>query len=199
MAPWDLARSIVISMEGRETHSCRMSSSLTEAQLRSIYDATVDALYGYASRKCGGERELAEDVTQEVWLRAVREWPRTGVPENPMAWLTTVARNLIINHYRKKQGVPLDSVPPDEILAAVEDDRASESAELASIMTRAMALLPPAESELLEAFHYQRQKMSQLAAAYGITERAIEGRLRRARERLRAVLAESTSAGRSVV
>ena len=80
-----------------------MSSRISEAQLRSIYEATVDALYGYASRKCGGELELAEDVTQEVWLRAVREWPRTGAPDNPLAWLTTVARNLIINHYRRKK------------------------------------------------------------------------------------------------
>ncbi|MEO7999362.1 MAG: sigma-70 family RNA polymerase sigma factor [Gemmatimonadaceae bacterium] len=176
-----------------------MSSRITEAQLRSIYQATVDALYGYASRKCAGERELAEDVTQEVWLRAVREWPRTGAPDKPLAWLTTVARNLIINHYRKRQGVPLDSVPAEEILAAVEDDRVSDSSEIASIMTRALAQLPPAESELLEQFHYERQKVSQLAVAYGITERAIEGRLRRARERLRDVLAGTTSAEGSTV
>lgn len=176
-----------------------MLSRLTEEQLRSIYQASVDALYGYASRKCGGERELAEDVTQEVWLRAVREWPRTGAPDNPLAWLTTVARNLIINHYRKRQGISFDSVPAEEILAAVEDDRISESAEIASVMSRALALLPAAESELLERFHYERQKVSQLAAAYGITERAIEGRLRRARERLRGVLDATTSAEGSTI
>lgn len=176
-----------------------MSSRISEAELRSIYETTVDALYGYASRKCGGERALAEDVTQEVWLRAVREWPRTGAPNKPLAWLTTVARNLIINHYRKKESIPLDAVPAEEILAAVDGDRAIESAEMASIMTRAMALLPPAESELLEAFHYERQKLSQLAELHGTTERAIEGRLRRARERLRAVLTESTSAVRPVI
>lgn len=171
-----------------------MSSRISEVELRSIYQASVDALYGYASRKCGGERDLAEDVTQEVWLRAVREWPRTGAPDNPLAWLTTVARNLIINHFQKRQAVSLDSVSPEEILAAVEDDRVSDSSEIASIMTRALALLPAAESELLERFHYERQKVSQLAVAYGITERAIEGRLRRAREHLRGVLAGTTSA-----
>jgi DNA-directed RNA polymerase specialized sigma24 family protein len=37
----------------------------------------------------------------------------------------------------------------------------------------------------LETFHYDRMKMSQLAELYGISERAVEGRLRRARERLR--------------
>jgi RNA polymerase sigma-70 factor (ECF subfamily) len=104
------------------------------------------------------------------------------MPDNPIAWLTAVARNLIINHYRKRQAIPLDSVSAEEILAAVEDDRVSDSSDIASIMTRALAMLPAAESELLEQFHYERQKVSQLAIAYGITERAIEGRLRRARE-----------------
>jgi len=37
----------------------------------------------------------------------------------------------------------------------------------------------------LETFHYDRLKMSQLAEIHGISERAVEGRLRRARERLR--------------
>lgn len=171
-----------------------MNARISEEQLRSTFQATVDILYGYASRKCGGERELAEDVTQEAWLRAVREWPRTGMPDSPIAWLTAVARNLIINHYRKRQAIPLDSVSAEEILAAVEDDRVSDTSDIASIMTRALALLPAAESELLEQFHYERQKVSQLAATYGITERAIEGRLRRARERLRAILAGTISA-----
>ncbi|MEP6778850.1 MAG: hypothetical protein ABJC26_03105 [Gemmatimonadaceae bacterium] len=50
-----------------------MPEAINEAQIRSIYRATIDSLYGYVSRKCGGERELAQDVTQEAWLQAVRE------------------------------------------------------------------------------------------------------------------------------
>ena len=53
-----------------------MPERITEARLRQIYGETIDVLYGYASRRCGGQRELAEDVTQEVWLRAVRDWRR---------------------------------------------------------------------------------------------------------------------------
>lgn len=150
-----------------------------------VYWATIEPLYGYASRRCGGDRELAEDVTQEAWLRALREWPRKGIPETPLAWLTTVARNLIVDQLRKKVHTPLDLVAAAELLAAVDDDEVTESAELASAVTRALTRLPKDEARLLEAFHFEKSKVAQIAESLGVTERAIEGRLRRARERLR--------------
>jgi len=58
-------------------------------------------------------------------------------------------------------------------------------AEVASLVTQALGRIPEAEAKLLETFHYDRMKTSQLAELYGISERAVEGRLRRARERLR--------------
>ena len=175
-----------------------MQERITEEQLRRIYRDTIGALYGYASRRCGGQRELAEDVTQEVWLRAVREWRRHGVPDSPLGWLTTVARNLILNHLRRRESVPIDSVSPTEVLNAVDHNTVSDSAEIASIVSRALLRLPQREARLLEAFHYDQCKMSQIAEAYGISERAVEGRLRRARERLRRELEITLKAERGI-
>jgi RNA polymerase sigma-70 factor (ECF subfamily) len=175
-----------------------MADPISEAQLRAIYADTVDTLYGYASRRCGGRRELAEDVTQETWLRAVRDWRRNGVPDKPLAWLTTVARNLILNHVRRREGIPLDDMTSAEVLAAVDNNTISDSAEVASLVNEALTRLPTKEARLLESFHYDRFKMSQLAEAYGISERAIEGRLRRARERLRRELEITLKAERGL-
>lgn len=161
---------------------------LSEPLLRQIYGDTIDALYGFASRRCGGVREVAEDITQETWLRAVRDWRAHGVPDNPIAWLTTVARNLILNQARRPEDIPIDAIAPDRILAALERDGADDSAEVASMVNGALARIPEPEARLLEAFHYERFKVAQLAEAYGTSERAIEGRLRRARERLRSEL-----------
>ncbi|HTE44736.1 MAG TPA: sigma-70 family RNA polymerase sigma factor [Gemmatimonadaceae bacterium] len=162
-----------------------MQERITEEELRRIYGETINALYGFASRRCGGRRELAEDVTQEAWLRAVRDWRQNGAPRNPLGWLTTVARNLISNHARRRESVSLDLVSPAEVFAAVESNNVADSAEIASLVSDALTRLPEAEARLLETFHYDRLKMSQLAEVYGISERAVEGRLRRARERLR--------------
>jgi RNA polymerase sigma-70 factor (ECF subfamily) len=162
-----------------------MSLAITEEQIRSIYRDTIHALYGYVSRRCGGDRDLAEDVTQETWLRAVRDWRVKGAPAQPIAWLTTVARNLLVNELRKRRPLPLDSVSPDEILAAVDNGTASDSAEVAAVVSQALARLPARQSQLLEAFHFDRCRSSQIAESLGISERAVEGRLRRARECLR--------------
>lgn len=157
----------------------------TESELGALYRETVVALYGFVSRRCGGERQLAEDITQETWLRAVHEWRRSGLPEVPLAWLTTVSRNLLLNHLRRRVPLSIDVVPADIILAALEDNAPDDSHEVAAAVTSALSRIPPDEAQLLEAFHFERLRVARLAEVMGITERAVEGRLRRARERLR--------------
>lgn len=157
----------------------------TEERILAVYRETIDALYGYVSRNCCGDRTLAEDVTQETWLRAVREWRRKGPPDNPMAWLTTVARNLLVSYYRRRRPAPLDSVSPGEVLAALEAGRTADSSEIAAVVCHALARLPDGQAQLLEAFHFEDRGVSQIAERFGLSERAVEGRLRRARQRLR--------------
>ena len=53
------------------------------------------------------------------------------------------------------------------------------------MVNQALARLPDPQSHLLEAFHFDHWRCAQIAQALGISERAVEGRLRRARESLR--------------
>jgi len=167
----------------------------TEEQILVIYRETIGPLYRYVSRTCGGDRTLAEDVTQEAWLRAVREWRRKGPPDQPIAWLTTVARNLLVSYYRRKRPDPLDSVAAGEALAAL-DDGGDERRARTAVVCHALARLPAAEAQLLEAFHFDEQRMSQIAGGLGLSERAVEGRLRRARQKLRRELESLMKMGR---
>ncbi|HYV96835.1 MAG TPA: sigma-70 family RNA polymerase sigma factor [Gemmatimonadaceae bacterium] len=157
----------------------------SEADLIRVYWATLEPLYAYTSRRCGGDREFAEDVTQETWVRAVRAWRVKGIPDKPLAWLVMTARNFIIDQLRRATVLPLDSVSASDLLNAVERNDPIESATVVTAVTRAMSRLSKSESELIEAFHFERHKVADIAEEYGVSERAIEGRLRRARERLR--------------
>jgi RNA polymerase sigma-70 factor, ECF subfamily len=47
--------------------------------------------------------ELAEDAAQEAFAVAARRWPRDGVPDNPVAWLVTTARNRAIDRIRRER------------------------------------------------------------------------------------------------
>ena len=75
-----------------------MTDRLTDAELERIYDDTIVELYGYVSRRCGGQRELAEDVTQEAWVRALRHWRQHGVPANPLGWLGAFGVSFVGHH-----------------------------------------------------------------------------------------------------
>ena len=72
-------------------------------------DSLVDHLFRHHSAKIVatltrvfGSRhlDLAEDVVQDALLKALQQWPFKGVPENPAAWLTLVARNRALDLLR---------------------------------------------------------------------------------------------------
>jgi RNA polymerase sigma factor (sigma-70 family) len=46
---------------------------------------------------------LAEDIASETFLSALENWPYKGIPENPVAWLYTVAKNKAKNHLHRDQ------------------------------------------------------------------------------------------------
>jgi RNA polymerase sigma-70 factor, ECF subfamily len=151
----------------------------TEDSIRRIYRETLDDFYGVISRRCDGDRDLTEDVVQETWLRAVRAWQAGGVPDKPMAWLTTVGSRILANHFRRRAPERLDDtndVPVTDL---------AERRERQSLVERALARLPGLQGKLLEAFHLEDRAVSDIAREHGLSERAIEGRLRRARQNLR--------------
>jgi len=44
---------------------------------------------------------LAEDLAQDALVAALEQWPATGVPDNPIAWLMTVAKRRAVEHFRR--------------------------------------------------------------------------------------------------
>jgi RNA polymerase sigma-70 factor (ECF subfamily) len=52
-------------------------------------------------RFTGGDWDLAEECAQDAFAQALRRWPETGVPDQPLAWLTTTARNRAIDQIRR--------------------------------------------------------------------------------------------------
>ena len=47
--------------------------------------------------------DLAEEAVQDAYERALRTWPRDGVPERPAAWLVTVAKRTALNLLRRRR------------------------------------------------------------------------------------------------
>jgi RNA polymerase sigma-70 factor (ECF subfamily) len=158
---------------------------MEDSTLLQTYQDHVRPLYEFISRRCGGDRSLAEDVTQEVWLRAVVAWKKKGLPDKPMAWLRTVARNLLINYYRRIPPISLESMPEGWDPAVLDNGYRFDSPDIAALVNRGLARLRPGQARILEAFHFDGRRVADIASELGLSERAVEGRLRRARGKLR--------------
>lgn len=75
--------------------------SAAEALFCALYEQHFRAIHRYIER-LSGDRVLAEDLAQEVFVRLWRELVAVGVPPNSRAWLFHVASNLVVSGFRVK-------------------------------------------------------------------------------------------------
>jgi RNA polymerase sigma-70 factor (ECF subfamily) len=155
------------------------------ADMIETYRDTIHPLYQFVSRRAGRSRQLAEDITQETYLRAVVQWRDGRRPDNALAWLQTVARNLLLNHYRHKSPKSLEASSLDCVLETAPVD----GPDAAALVYWGLAHLGHRPRQLLEAFYIEGKSTRAIAGDLGVSQRAVEGRLRRARQALKARLA----------
>lgn len=156
-----------------------------DAHWTALLHREMPPLYRAVSRSVGGDRELAEDAVQETWLRAIQSWSERGVPEDAGAWLRTVARNLLRNHFRDQgtRAAARADLARDGH-DTLTDDRTRDDADRAAHLQAQLARLPPDQSELLQERYLEEVGTEELCRRHGTTARGIEGRLRRARAAL---------------
>ena len=171
-----------------------MPRLLPEDELIATYRETIRPLYAYVSRRVGGDTGLAEDLVQETWMRALDTWPARGVPDEPLAWLVRVARNVLVSHFRRTQPQLVDPA----ILDLETAGSSADSPDTAAVVGWAMARVRRKHADVLEAFYFDGKSTAEIAREQSLSERAVEGRLHRARavlkKQLMRILGESEHA-----
>ena len=154
-----------------------------ERAWRQWYDECFDDLYAYVLWRCGGLRDHADELVQEVWLTAVRRLSSFDPARGAFAaWLRGLAAGLARNHFRRaarRRALPL----PEDVASADETDLARR--EQAEQVARALAGLPEHYETVLRAKYLEGASVAGLAAARGESIKATESLLTRAREAFR--------------
>jgi len=190
--PNSRAESPVSSAEREEDAALARRAGRGEAEAFGVlYDRYVDQVYRYTFYRVRNEAE-AEDVTSEVFMRALRAIPKYEPRQAFLAWLYRIARNAIIDRSRRRvnrQQVSFEDalahpnadqiVHPDEGLLAGSD---------AAVVRRAMQQLTPLQQEVLVLRYVEGFDTKMISKLVGKRDGTIRGIEFRALNALRALI-----------
>ena len=162
----------------RDYASKQQTEQSRQAILQQIYDAHVEQIYKFVYFKVGN-REDAEDITSQVFIKAAHSLDVTQEEQTRLAWLYQVARTTITDHWRFYYRNPAASLEQLEEAAPLhlaaeplrpgmtdEEEVSPATARVAEILAK----LSPNYRRVLELRFLQGCSLKETAQAMGITE-----------------------------
>lgn len=140
-----------------------------------LFELHRGALRSYL-RLATGSADLAEELSQDVYLRVITRAETYQPRGRERAWLFSIARHLVVDHFRRQATT---TVPLDEI--------ARPPVQMARVSLReALANLPEREREVFLLCEVGGLTYAEMAVATGLTPAAVRSAIYRARVQLRA-------------
>jgi RNA polymerase sigma-70 factor (ECF subfamily) len=153
---------------------------------RTWYEDTIPRVFGYLFDRCGGVRSVAEELTQETFVEAVRSRATFDGRSDPTTWIVAIARHKLADHYRRfereerrrlrivSNRIPTVVLPADDVTADV---------------LGALRSLPHGQRMAMVLHYLDGLPMQEIAGLMGRSESAVESLLSRGRTSMRAALA----------
>jgi RNA polymerase sigma-70 factor (ECF subfamily) len=157
-----------------------------------VYDRYVDQVFRFVARRVR-DRQAAEDLTSETFLRALRNLDAFRRPGGDFgAWITTIARNLIINHhesYRHRFEVPVAEYRDQAEPGQVTDPAKTAMDRLAhAVLIAGVDQLSAPQRQCIVLRYIRELSIDETAQAMGKTPAAIKAIQHKALRALRGLL-----------
>ena len=163
----------------------------TEAFFVEIYNREADAIFRFCLLRTS-DREMALDFTQDTFMRFWKSLASGKDIKNHRTFLFTIARNIIIDWYRRKKPYSLESLVenagesrPSLVLVAMENTEVEVEAEF---LIRKIAELPEPYSNAVYLRCVEELKPREIAQVLGESANVISVRISRGLEQLRRLL-----------
>ena len=164
---------------------------MPEAEVEGLLRGLAPLALGALVRRYG-HFDTAEDAVQEALLAAAVQWPKDGIPDNPRAWLITVASRRLTDLLRSEQARQRreDTVAtwtlPDQWLAPAADRPPSESDDtLILLFMCCHPALSPASQIALTLRAVGGLTTAEIARAFLVPEATMTRRISRAKQRIK--------------
>jgi RNA polymerase sigma-70 factor (ECF subfamily) len=151
-----------------------------------MYETPV---YNYVLRLTNGEKSLAEDLTQEVFLRVFQGLPRFSLRCKFTTWLFQVTKNRVLDELRAKERRPLASVCIDDVPPLQALELPAERVEEIDALWRAIDGLPVDLKMALLLRDVVGLSYNEIADSLEITLATVKWRIFKAREDVQVAVA----------
>ena len=153
------------------------------ACVSAAWQAHEAELRGYLRHRAS-DHDAADDVLQDVFVKAMRQGQDFCTLDNPRAWLFQVARNALVDRARTSH--PTEPLPEGRAEPVAEPPAQLEPVDaLTGCLERTLSELSADDSAIVRACDLQGQTLREFARAHGLSLPAGKSRLLRARQRLR--------------
>jgi RNA polymerase sigma-70 factor (ECF subfamily) len=159
---------------------------------RTLVELHHKPLISFISRFTG-DRNSAEDIAQEVFLRVFKAAKDYKPQAKFKTWLFTIATNLCLNEIRDNKSIPKivdlsdlhEQEYPGIASAAFSPEKAAENAELSTAVRKAINNLPENQRIAILLRQYNDFSYSEISKIMGISVSAVESLIQRARQSLK--------------
>ena len=155
-----------------------------------LYARHKGPLYRFVLRQC--DRAFADELYQDIWLKVIHSRSRYKVEATFKTWLYQIARNRLIDHYRRQsvRAVETGAVSLSSLRGAeqVQPEHRLETQNQHELLMDALAALPREQREAFLLKEEAGLAIEEIAATTGVTYEAAKSRLRYAVSKLRAQL-----------
>ena len=143
-----------------------------------LYQEFVHSIYKYIYVRVNNQPEQAEDLTQEVFLKALNNLDRYRFRGKPFSsWLFRIAHNLIIDYYRKTSNNNHHTVALNDSTVFLSEENPVKSAELSMEMSelkQAIEKLPAQQKEVISLRFGNGLSLAETADAIGKTKGTVK-------------------------
>lgn len=139
-----------------------------------LYQLYLDAIYRYVYYRTGDTKD-AEDLTEQVFLRAWEAFPGYRRRGNPFtSWLYRIAHNLVVDHHRRQKPIVLAPSPEEESWVSEEPTSLEQiiEAEEAAALAAAIVQLPEEQQQVIVLRFIEGRKHAEIARIIGKSEGA---------------------------
>ncbi len=138
-----------------------------------------------------GNEALAEDLTQEAYMRAEKTRATLRKKSSEKSWLCSIALNIVRDHYRATARAPVAAPDPtilDQLPSADDTEETLLKAEMSSCLTEYVFRLPEQQRDAVALHDMAGLKHAEISAILGVSEANSRVLVHRGRTALRELL-----------